>query len=358
MPKIHPANKIIKTLLLLLAAAAAVLFLGPVIAEALVVLFFACLLCFLLSPLAALLEKKMQRGVSVILAVALALGLLLAALGLLAPLLARQFSDLLQLLPGALERIRAFTGNLLSRLRTSFPTLSLPGPSDLQGLLPSLDLSGIGGMAKNALSTLSSFAGGLYRFGLSVILSCFFMIEREKLLLRLELLLPMRWRREGVRLGRTLLRELRLYLRGQATIALCVGLLASLGLTIIGVDGGALLGLFVGVCNVIPYLGPFIGGLPAVLVALGSGWQRAAFTVILLFLVQQADGMLLSPRIMGNITGFSPAVVLFALYLAGSAGGIWGLLLSMPLLMTARTLYRILVQSRLPESPLPVQGAE
>ena len=141
-----------------------------------------------------------------------------------------------------------------------------------------------------------------------------------------------------------LMRELRLYLRGQASIALAVGILSASALTIIGVPGAALLGLLVGMFNVIPYLGPFLGGIPAVLMALSLSWQSAALTILALFLVQQIDGMVISPRIMGNITGFSPAVVLLAIFVGARIGSIGGMLFALPTLMAVRTVYRVFVQ--------------
>ena len=147
-----------------------------------------------------------------------------------------------------------------------------------------------------------------------------------------------------MRTGNALARELRLYLRGQATIALAVGVLAGLGLSVVGVPSAPLLGVFVGLFNVIPYFGPFIGGIPAVIMALSVSWQKAAFTVLALFLVQQIDGMVISPRVMGNSTGFSPAVVLLALFAGARLGNIAGMLLALPALMTVRTLYRVFVQ--------------
>ena len=362
MQKSLSNGNIIKSLILAAITAACIFFFRRLIAGALGIVFGACLLCFLLSPPAKLLEKKLSRTLSAVLSVAIAAAVLLAALGLLAPLLARQFSQLLPMIPAALDRLAALMEGLVLRLREVFPDMQLPEAPDARSLLSGIDLrsieGGLSGVARGAIATVSGAAGALYRLALCVILACFFLIDREKMLLRLELLIPMRWRRDGVRLGKSLLRELRLYLRGQATIALGVGALSALGLSLIGLDGGFLLGLIVGLCNIIPYFGPLIGSIPAVLLALSEGWRMAAFTAGLLFLVQQIDSMVLSPRIMGSITGFSPALVLLALYLASRTGGIIGLLLAMPLLMTVRTLYRVLVQSRLPESGHPVHCAE
>ena len=90
--------------------------------------------------------------------------------------------------------------------------------------------------------------------------------------------------------------------------------------------------------------GPVLGGIPAVLMAFGISWQRALITIGVLFLVQQIDGLVISPRVMGSVTGFSPGTVLLALYFGSKLGGIGGLLLAVPALTAIRTLYRVFVQ--------------
>ena len=82
----------------------------------------------------------------------------------------------------------------------------------------------------------------------------------------------------------------------------------------------------------------------AVLAALGGGWKKAALTVFVLWAVQQADGMVISPRILGGVTGLSPAAVLIAIFVGSHVCGILGMLLALPVLMTFRTAYRIFVQ--------------
>jgi len=78
--------------------------------------------------------------------------------------------------------------------------------------------------------------------------------------------------------------------------------------------------------------------------ALSISWQKAALTLFCLFLVQQIDGMVISPRVMGNITGFSPAVVLLAIFVGARIGSIGGMLFALPALMAVRTVYRVFVQ--------------
>lgn len=319
------------------AAAAALVFLCVrFVPELFGIVFRAALISFLLAPLCGLLERRLPRRVCALLAILLSAAALLALTGLLLPRLAAQLKTLADRLPEALQRLRSLAEALQQRLNRLLPGISLAAPS-----APEM---GAGGLADRVISTLSSTADVVYRLFLSVALSYFLLSDRERILLRLELLIPSGWRRHAVRAGNMLLRELRLYLRGQATIALAVGLLAAAGLLLIGVPGAPVLGVIVGVFNVIPYLGPLLGGIPAVLFALSIGWKKALLTTGMLFLVQQADGLVISPRVMGNITGFSPALVLVALYIGARICGIGGMLLALPALMTIRTLYRVFVQ--------------
>ena len=176
------------------------------------------------------------------------------------------------------------------------------------------------------------------------VLGYFFLCDHDRLLIRMELLVPRAVRPTAVRMGNAVCRELRLYLRGQGLIALAVGALAAVGLALIGLRSALVLGVIVGVLNMIPYFGPVLGGIPAVLAALGGGWKKAALTVFVLWAVQQADGMVISPRILGGVTGLSPAAVLIAIFVGSHVCGILGMLLALPVLMTFRTAYRIFVQ--------------
>ena len=332
------AENLSRTIAVGLSVAAIALIWGDVLLGALRILFGACVLSFLLSPISALLKKKLRRPLAALIALLGVALVLLLALGILLPLLARQATGLMETLPEAFERLRALAEAILRRIQAMLPGIELPR-MDLRAAE-----SGFGDVARSAIGYVSSVSNALYQLSLMVVLCYFLLADRERILLRTELLVPQQWRRSAVRMGKLLVRELRLYLRGQATIALAVGALATLGFFIIGVPAAPLLGGIVGLLNVIPYLGPFLGGVPAVILALGVSWQCASLALLVLFLVQQIDGMVISPRVMGNITGFSPAVVLLSLFLGSRIGGVWGMLLAMPALMGFRTVYRVFVQ--------------
>ena len=97
-----------------------------------------------------------------------------------------------------------------------------------------------------------------------------------------------------------------------------------------------LLGLFMGVMELIPYIGPFIAGVPAVLLALQSGWTAALWTLLAICLVQQVEANLLSPRLLSGATRLHPLAVLLAIAFGGMAGGVVGMMAALPLVVCVR----------------------
>ena len=94
--------------------------------------------------------------------------------------------------------------------------------------------------------------------------------------------------------------------------------------------------------ELIPYIGPLLAGIPAVLLGLTGGWNRALWTLAVLVGVQQLEGGLLSPQLMSDATRLHPVAVVLCVMLGGAAGGIGGILLSVPLLLCARAALRII----------------
>jgi len=123
------------------------------------------------------------------------------------------------------------------------------------------------------------------------------------------------------------------FIRGQLLDGLIVGLLSSVGLIIIGMDFAFLIGFTAGMANIIPYIGPVVGCIPAIIVGLLSPNPIIALWAVVVFIVvQQIDGMIISPKIVGDSTGLHPVFVIMAIAIGGSLGGILGMFLSVPIL--------------------------
>ena len=307
-----------------------------VLADVLSVIFGAAVVCFIVDPIAKIYEKRLSRPIAVLaalLSLIVALGLML---WLLLPSLVAETFALSEALPASVRLVKSWLDRTIRWLENIFPGISIP----------SLTLGGehLPEFTKGTIRFAGSIADLFYHLSLMIVLGYFFLCDRERMLIRLELLIPRSMRRTAVRMGRAVCRELMVYLRGQGLIAAIVGVLAAAGLYFVGVRSSLALGIIVGILNMIPYFGPVLGGIPAILMALGSGLQTAVFALAVLWIVQQIDSAVISPRIMSSVTGVSPATVLLSIFIGSGLGGIVGMLLAMPAVMAFRTVFRVFVQ--------------
>ncbi|MEE3362896.1 MAG: AI-2E family transporter, partial [Anaerovoracaceae bacterium] len=121
------------------------------------------------------------------------------------------------------------------------------------------------------------------------------------------------------------------FLRGVLLDALIIAILSSIGLSIMGLKFAVFIGIFAGICNVIPYFGPILGMIPAFIVGLLTVdvWH-GLLAVLILFIIQQIDGNYIYPKVVGTNTGLHPLLVLLAVYIAGKFFGLAGMVLAVP----------------------------
>lgn len=154
------------------------------------------------------------------------------------------------------------------------------------------------------------------------------------------------------------------YFRGQAIIALCVGILFSIGFLIIGFPLAIPLGLFIGFLNLVPYL-QVIGFIPTIILALlkaydtgQSFWGIILSALIVFAVVQAIQDWVLTPRIMGKVTGLNPAVILLSLSIWGSLLGFVGLIVALPLTTLIVSYYKRYVLEETEETAEKSQKAD
>lgn len=129
------------------------------------------------------------------------------------------------------------------------------------------------------------------------------------------------------------------YVRGQLLVMLVVFVLTYAGFLIIRMPYALLLALFLGSVDVIPFLGPVLGAAPAIVLALSISPQMALKVLVVNLVVQQLEGNLISPQIMGKSLHLHPMAIVAALLLGGEVGGIVGLICAVPLLALGKELY-------------------
>ncbi|RRD89511.1 AI-2E family transporter [Bacteroides heparinolyticus] len=142
------------------------------------------------------------------------------------------------------------------------------------------------------------------------------------------------------------------YFRGQAFVALCVGILCSIGFLIIDFPLAIGLGLFIGMLNMVPYL-QVIGFVPTIILAIlkaadtgNNFWLILASAIIVLAVVQAIQDGLIVPRVMGRITGLNPAIILLSLSIWGSLMGMLGMIIALPLTTLMLSYYQRFIINR------------
>ena len=132
------------------------------------------------------------------------------------------------------------------------------------------------------------------------------------------------------------------YIRGQLILCLFVGVLATTGLLIVGVDFALLLGLIAGAFEILPFVGPILGAIPALIVAALQSPMTALWTLVVFIIIQQLENLFLAPKIAGESVKLHPALVMVVLVVGNEALGLWGMLLAVPLAAVIRDVFKYL----------------
>lgn len=171
------------------------------------------------------------------------------------------------------------------------------------------------------------------------IVTYYFLVDGELLFNKLLLILPTDKRIVSKKVLTHIDKVLSRYIVSQLFLSLIIGVITSIALLILGVNFAIPLGIFNGILNIIPYFGPVIGGIPAVLVALITSPKKALLTALVVFLIQQIEGNILSPKITGDSTNMHPIMIIILLLIGEKLGGFIGMIIAVPIGVIIKVIY-------------------
>lgn len=148
------------------------------------------------------------------------------------------------------------------------------------------------------------------------------------------------------------------FITGKLIDSLIIGLLFFIVLTIFNFPYALLVSIIMGICNIIPYFGPFIGAAPSTLLILLENPLYALYFIIIVVVIQQLDGNVIAPKIIGDSTGLSSFWVIFALLLGQGIFGFWGLIIGIPLFAVIYSFTKERVKKRLESRGLPTESKD
>ena len=148
------------------------------------------------------------------------------------------------------------------------------------------------------------------------------------------------------------------FVRGKLLDSLIIGILCFVGCTILKMPYTPLISLVVGVTNIIPFFGPFFGAIPSAFLILLASPLKAVYFVIFVLALQQLDGNVIGPKILGDKTGLSSMWVIFAILVGGSFFGVAGMFFGVPVCACLYSAVTFLVEVRLQKKQLPIDTEE
>jgi len=298
-------------------------------------------LALLLSFPVRLMSRVMPRWLAIPLAFLSLLALVALAFLILIPALVSQLAALATTVPALASGVEESSRNLLDLLRDRG---ILRGPpeslfSDVSGVV----LDRIQGLAQGLLGGVFGFISGVANaavqlFGIAFV-SIYLLVDVERFRRFFLSLVPASYLADADLLWRQLGTSLSRYLGGLSIILAVQGVLSAVALWILDVPFPLLLGAWVSLTAIIPYLGAFLGAIPAIALALTVSPTVAVLTALLFLAIQQLEGNLLTPYIQGHSVRVHPIVVLLAVLFAAETVGILGILFAVPALAVIRVLF-------------------
>ncbi len=138
-----------------------------------------------------------------------------------------------------------------------------------------------------------------------------------------------------------------LFRSGKTIDSLIIGVLSLIVMSVIQLPYGLLLSVIVGVTNMIPYFGPFIGAIPGVIIYLVIEPKYAIIYVIMILVLQQFDGLYLGPKILGDLTGIKPLWVIFGITVGGAYFGVLGMFLGVPTVAVVMHIVNVIMEKKI-----------
>ena len=309
--------------LVILAAAFLLFFLRDIVLLVVV----AMLLAAVMDPLADWMQKrKLPRGLAVLVIYALVAVIAIGAMVLIVPSMTQEFRDLYAQYAPYIEQMAGVENIVASVEQGIFD-------QDIAGIVETARQSGLADAIPELTSVIFSAFGGVLTAILILILAFYLVIEEKEVKETFVAIAPKRHRERVKNMLVTSRQRIGFWVRGQLLLMLIIFVISYVVLTILGVPFALVLAFLAGLLEIIPFLGPNIAAIPAIIIAFSVSPAQAIFVAIAYFLIQQLEADYLTPKIMQKVAGLNPVMSIVALLVGFKVAGVIGALIAIPLTM-------------------------
>ncbi|WP_018924589.1 AI-2E family transporter [Salsuginibacillus kocurii] len=310
------------------------------------VLIIGGVLYYILRPLVNWMKIKMPVPLAILIIFGLFSGIVALIVMFAGPIFMAQINHLIDNIPQFVNDTQEWIDQVLESEWVRY----IEEEANLQDIDASMITDQMSGFLSNIGANVMNFFSIIFSVIMVIVVLpfvLFFLLkDAHKLPDNILYFLPSDQKDEGRRILHDMDETLSAYIQGQAIVSVCVGILSLIAYLIIGIDYPMVLALIAMFTNLIPFIGPFIGTIPAVIVALFQDPLLALWVILAIVIIQQIESNLISPNVMGHKLRVHPLTIILLLILAGNLAGVIGLILAIPAYAVSKVIlsnvYRLL----------------
>ena len=304
-----------------------------VILKILTPLFIGIAVAWLFDPFVKKLKKKgIKRSLGATIAYIIFIAILAIIIGSIIPILIEQINDFAKSLPSIFDSIKNWINDIFDKLNNIEGLDAMSMKDEVYKKVEKIGIGLTSSLPELLINTVKSFFSGIGTFLIGLIIGFYLLVGFDNANELMITWLPKRMQNDARDLLNEVNTSFRRFIKGAFYDCSLVFVVTSIGFMLVGLKGALLFGLFCGITNVIPYAGPYIGGIPAVIVGFSQGPLTGLLTLLVIFVVQFLEGNLLQPVIMSKTTKLHPVTIMVGLLIFGHFFGIVGMVLSTPII--------------------------
>ena len=319
---------------------------NPFIYDIFITILISIILAYAINPVINKLEKrgiKRLYGVLIVYVSILATFFILAFL--IIPKSGREIKRLVTELPVYFDQLSLAIDNIYTKYSSTLGGL----PPMFQGI-EELIVDNLGKIETVVVQGLTNFFGTIIGMSskiiniiLTPILTLYFLVDKDQFVKITKGWIPKKHRKDTIYLTSTIDKSLSKFIRGRLLMSLYVGVFTTILLLIIGVDFAFVIGFVTGLFDIVPYIGPMMGFIPAMFFAFIESPIKAVWVSLLFVFIQWAENNILAPKIIGENMGIHPLVILLSIIVGGGIFGVFGMIISVPLVAVLKIIYAFII---------------
>ena len=302
-------------------------------------LFMGWILSWLFEPLIKYMEKKkIKRPIGTTIVYVSFIVIMILLIVLVAPEFINQLKELINQLPTYLSKVKDFISNIFSRLdKNAIDVVSIQNDinTQIEKVVTNFTSNGLSGVVSAITAILSSGV----TVAISLIIAFYLSLSYDKITKKINNNIPVKHRSEALIVIGKIGDMARRYVNGTIISSIIVTIFTFIGLLLSGISSPLLFAIFCGVTNIIPYFGPYIGGIPTIVVGFSISPLCGLICLITILLVQTIEGNIINPIIVGEATDMHPITIVISLIIFEYFFGIVGMIIATPIVGAIKILF-------------------